>query len=183
VRRRRIWGAFDDWFDTTVLTVLDERGGTALVPASAGESARVLATLRCFLGELADVVGAPMVASAAVAHSVSAVPDAAEEAREVLFVALRLAPRPGLYLLDDLVLEVQLARPGVANDRLVQRLAPLRSGHELLTTLRAVIEAKDNRGRAARPSEHAGVPDAPDRGGHRARPGRRRGHAGCSRPR
>ncbi|MPY83344.1 MAG: hypothetical protein GEV00_08465 [Actinophytocola sp.] len=81
VRRRRIWGAFDDRFDTTVLTVLDERGGTALIPATAGESASVLATLRCFLGELAGIVGAPMVASAAVAHSVSAVPDAAQEAR------------------------------------------------------------------------------------------------------
>lgn len=149
VRRRRIRGAFDDRFDTTVLTVLDERGGTALIPAAAGESVSVRATLRCFLGELAGIVGVPMVASAAVAHSGGAVPDAAQEAREVLFVALRLAHLPGLYLLDDLVLEVQLARPGVANDRLVQRLAPLRSRRELLTTLRAVIEAKDNRRRAA----------------------------------
>jgi len=148
VRRRRIRGAFDDRFDTTVLTVLDERGGTARCQRRRGVGARA-GHAAVPLGELADVVGAPMVASAAVAHSVSAVPDAAQEAREVLFVALRLARLPGLYLLDDLVLEVQLARPGVANDRLVQRLAPLRSRHELLTTLRAVIEAKDNRRRAA----------------------------------
>ncbi|MPY77774.1 MAG: hypothetical protein GEV04_04625 [Actinophytocola sp.] len=149
VRRRRVRGAFDDEFNTTVLTVLDERGGTALVPTVPEHAGDVLVTLRGFLAELTGIVGAPVVATAAVAPSVAEVPDAAREAREVLRVALRLERPPGLFLLDDLVLEVQLARPGVANDRLVQRLAPLRSRQELLTTLRAVIDAKDNRRRAA----------------------------------
>ncbi|GAA5116177.1 helix-turn-helix domain-containing protein [Haloechinothrix salitolerans] len=149
VRRRRVRGAFDAEFDTTVLTVLDERGGTGLVPTVPERADDVMATLRRFLNELNGIVGAPVVATAAVAPTVGEVPDAAQEAREVLRVALRLERAPGLYALDDLVLEVQLARPGVANDRLVQRLAPLRSRHELLTTLRAVIEAKDNRRKAA----------------------------------
>lgn len=149
VRRRRVRGAFDAEFDTTVLTVLDERGGTALVPTVPERAGDVVSTLRGFLRELTGIVGAPVVATAAVAPTAGEVPDAAQEAREVLRVALRLEREPGLYLLDDLVLEVQLARPGVANDRLVQRLAPLRSRRELLTTLRAVIDAKDNRRKAA----------------------------------
>ncbi|MPY98895.1 MAG: hypothetical protein GEU97_13020 [Actinophytocola sp.] len=149
VRRRRVRGAFDAQFDTTVLSVLDERGGTVLVPTVPERADDVVPTLRGFLGELAGIVGAPVVATAAVATTAGEVPDAAQEAREVLRVALRLEREPGLYVLDDLVLEVQLARPGVANDRLVQRLAPLRSRQELLSTLRAVIHAKDNRRKAA----------------------------------
>lgn len=149
VRRRRVRGAFDAQFDTTVLSVLDERGGTALVPTVPERADDVVTMLRGFLAELTGIVGAPVVATAAVATTSGEVPDAAQEAREVLRVALRLEREPGLYVLDDLVLEVQLARPGVANDRLVQRLAPLRSRQELLTTLRAVIGAKDNRRKAA----------------------------------
>lgn len=149
VRRRRVRGAFDAEFDRTVLTVLDERGGTALVPTGRSGAGDVVVALRGFLGELTGIVGAPVVATAAVATTSGEVPDAAQEAREVLRVASLLQREPGLYLLDDLVLEAQLAQPGVANDRLVRLLAPLGSRRELLTTLRAVIDARDNRRKAA----------------------------------
>lgn len=67
----------------------------------------------------------------------------------MLDVALRLGRPPGLYQLDDLVLETQLAAGGRAGERLVELLAPLRERPELLATLRTLLAAKENRRQAA----------------------------------
>lgn len=147
--RRRIRGALDDLFGATVLTVLDERGGTALVPNRDSDPAELLTTVRTVVGDVIDILGAPATAAAATAATPERVPEADYEACQVLDVAVRLCRPPGLYQLDDLLLEVQLASPGIAVDRLVQRLEPLLPRPELLATLRIFIRAKHNRRRAS----------------------------------
>lgn len=147
--RRRVRGALDDRFGATVLTTLDEYGGTALIPSGDSGRAEMLVVVRSFVAELTGIVGARATAAAGIADTSDGVPAAADEAEQVLDVALRLRRPAGLYLLDDLLLEVQLARPGIAADRLVQRVDPLLSRPDLLATLRVFLHAKHNRRRAA----------------------------------
>ncbi|WP_317494512.1 helix-turn-helix domain-containing protein [Haloechinothrix sp. LS1_15] len=149
VWRRRIRAAFDEAFGSTVLSELGKRGGTALVPCSPSDPRVTVTELRGFVDDLGRIVGAPVTAAASVAGTAEAVPRAAEEVRDVLQVASRLGRPPGLYELDDLLLEVQLARPGTASDRLVGLLSALESHPDLVRTLRVALETNGNRRRAA----------------------------------
>ncbi|MGA3525658.1 PucR family transcriptional regulator [Melissospora conviva] len=149
-RRWRIRAALDGCCDGIVLSMVQERAGTALMPVADGTGEALRAPLRSFVEELATLLGTPARAATALAPDGAAVPAAAAEAREVLDVARRLARPAGLYELDDLLLEVQLSRPSPAADRLAARVQPLLRRADLLLTVRTFIAAGQSRRHAAR---------------------------------
>nr|WP_055510086.1 helix-turn-helix domain-containing protein [Nonomuraea pusilla] len=126
---------------TGTLVLMDHVDGVALLPGGCA--------LERLAGRLAEVVGRPVLAAAASASSPGAIPDAAREAREVLALVRRLARPPGVYRLDDVLLEHQLARPGAGLARLAAKLAPLDGHPHLLETLRAFVNRGHNRRQTA----------------------------------
>lgn len=148
VRRklRRFLAAFEHACGDGVLASLDGPGGLVLLPLT---------------GRLAEIPGWHAVLDAAGRAAGVAVLAAAETAApsEVRVVAGRTAEvldvlrwfgrEPGLYRLDDVLVEYQLTRPGAARDRLAAVLAPLEAHPELVETLSAYLELDTNRRRAA----------------------------------
>ncbi|MFC3453840.1 PucR family transcriptional regulator [Amycolatopsis speibonae] len=135
----------------TVLTSLTSEGGIALLPheTAADElSTRDWARLERVLADVARTAGAEVIAGTAAAGP-SDVPAAARLAQDVLAVAAGSGRPPGLYRLDDVLLEYQLSRPGPALDRLATRLAPLDGNEELLQTLETFLHRGGRRQTAA----------------------------------
>ncbi|MFI6920596.1 PucR family transcriptional regulator [Nonomuraea spiralis] len=126
---------------TGTLVLMDHVDGVALLPGGCA--------LDSLAGRLAKAVGRPVLAAAASAAAPAAIPEAAAEAREVLALVRRLARPPGLYRLDDVLLEHQLARPGAGLVRLAAKLAPLDGHPHLLETLRAFVHRGHNRRQTA----------------------------------
>ena len=85
--------------------------------------------------------------AAAVAGDVHAV---VEQATEVRRVAQLCGRSPGVYRLDDLLLEYQLTRPGPALTRLAEALHPLVEKPVLRKTLDAYLNLDLDRRRTAR---------------------------------
>lgn len=116
------------------LSLLSADGGTVLLPGTAATAA-----------ELADLItglstAAQVPVTATVVHTeTSRIPDAAEQAHELLDMVHRLECAPGLYRFDDLAMEYQLTRPGPAREYLGTLLDPLDAHPELLETLRRHI--------------------------------------------
>ncbi|MEU9091061.1 helix-turn-helix domain-containing protein [Streptomyces sp. NPDC048428] len=100
-------------------------------------------------GSLGKEVGQRVFAAAAPAVDPAAVPAAAAEAGRVLELVQRLGRPPGLYRLDDVLLEYQLARPGDALLRLAAKLDPLDEHPYLLETLRVFVDHGHNRRQSA----------------------------------
>ncbi|MEV4613102.1 helix-turn-helix domain-containing protein [Kitasatospora sp. NPDC049258] len=133
------------------LSVLAGNGGLVLIPSDTppgdldGPARERLSRL---LEHLGRACGAELLVAAAAAAP-DAVADAARLVGEVREVAQAAGRGPGLYLLDDVLLEYQLSRPGPARDRLGALLAPLARRPELLDTLRAFLACGLDRRRAA----------------------------------
>ncbi|MFE6614223.1 PucR family transcriptional regulator [Amycolatopsis sp. NPDC057786] len=145
----------------TVLTSLTPEGGIALLPheTPVGElSIRDWARLERVLADVARTAGADVIAGVAAAEP-SEVPGAARLAQEVLSVAIGAGRPPGLYRLDDVLLEYQLSRPGPALDRLASRLAPLDGNEELLLTLETFLRRGGRRQTAAALHVHPNTVD------------------------
>lgn len=149
-RARRSQSALDEFAGQPVLSALDSRGGTALIPATGETTSAVLADVPRLVARIADAIGHGVIAGAALAETVDAVPQAAGEAGEVATLAARLGHPSGLYLLDDLLLEYQITRPGAARARLAAKLAELAEHPHLLDALRSWVAQEHNRRRAAR---------------------------------
>ncbi|MDX3064059.1 MULTISPECIES: PucR family transcriptional regulator [Streptomyces] len=124
-----------------VPVLMDHVAGIALLPDS------------CDLSGLPDPlskdVGQCVFVAAALAAGPATVPAAAAEAGRVLELVQRLGRPPGLYRLDDVLLEYQLARPGDALLRLAAKLDPLAQHAYLLETLRVFVDHGHNRSRSA----------------------------------
>ncbi|MFD8483675.1 PucR family transcriptional regulator [Kitasatospora sp. NPDC059673] len=131
--------------DGVPLAALAADGGTVLLPTT-GLFDRDALTAQ--LDRLARACGAPLVAAATTAPP-SAVADAVQLATEIRLVAETTGRGPGLHLLDDVLLEYQLSRPGPARDTLAAILAPLTDRPELLTTLRTFLACGLDRRRTA----------------------------------
>jgi len=145
----------------TVLTSLTPEGGIALVPQekAAGElSTRDWTRLERVLADVARTAGAEVIAGTAAAEP-SGVPAAVRLAQDVLAVAIGSGRPPGLYRLDDVLLEYQLSRPGPALDRLATRLAPLDGNEELLHTLETFLRRGGRRQTAAALHVHPNTVD------------------------
>ncbi|MFG2819836.1 PucR family transcriptional regulator [Kitasatospora sp. NPDC048365] len=144
------------------LSALSAAGGLVLIPSEAppadlaGPDRDRLARL---VEDLARVCGAELLVAAAAAAP-DGVADAARLVGEVREVAQASGRGPGLYLLDDVLLEYQLSRPSPARDRLATLLAPLAGRPELLDTLRAFLACGlDRRQAAARLQVHPNTVD------------------------
>lgn len=99
--------------------------------------------------ELAEQFGADVLVAETACTRRESVPEAAHQAAEVAQLA-RMSGRPtGVYRLDDLLLEYQLTRPGVARDRLAERIEPLRRAPHLIETLDAHLRHGSDRKAAA----------------------------------
>ncbi|WP_181771585.1 PucR family transcriptional regulator [Amycolatopsis pittospori] len=145
----------------TVLTSLTPEGGIALLPHedTAGElSTHDWARLERILADVARTAGAEVIAGAAAAEPAQ-LPAAAKLAQDVLAVATASGRPPGLYRLDDVLLEYQLSRPGPALDRLATRLEPLDGNEELLQTLETFLRRGGRRQTAAALHVHPNTVD------------------------
>ncbi|WP_327639809.1 helix-turn-helix domain-containing protein [Kribbella sp. NBC_00482] len=81
-------------------------------------------------------------------------------ARDLLDVVRIHGRPPGVYELDDLLLEYQLSRPGPARDRLASMLTPVADRDDLMATLRCYLgNARNRRQTAADLHVHANTVD------------------------
>ncbi|MFF9721726.1 PucR family transcriptional regulator [Streptomyces gardneri] len=144
------------------LSVLSGDGGLALVPdetpaADLGRADRDRLTR--LVEELSRMCGAELLVAAAAAAP-DGVADAARLVGEVRQVAKASGRGPGLYLLDDVLLEYQLSRPSPASKALAALLGPLAERPELLDTLRTFLACGiDRRQAAARLQVHPNTVD------------------------
>jgi len=148
---RAVQEVLDRYAAGRVLSALDARGGTALLPAEEPEA--VQADLQGLLSALVEVAGSPVRAGAAAAGAITQVPTAAAEASEIAALAARLGRPSGVYSLDDLLLEYQVSRPGVARQRLAAKLDGLSGQDHLVDALEAFL-ARDHNIRLAAQDLH-----------------------------
>ncbi|MFF0492624.1 PucR family transcriptional regulator [Nocardia sp. NPDC004068] len=117
------------------LVSFDGSSGIALVPTyselSAGVPESGLAAV------LTEKFGAPTHLAVCEAVARADLPRAAAETTELATLARLSGRPPGVYRLDDLLLEYQLTRPGAARDRLAARIVPLLRAPHLLEALEA----------------------------------------------
>ncbi|WP_433653841.1 PucR family transcriptional regulator [Nocardia sp. CA-128927] len=129
----------------SALSLLSVDGGTVLIPSAAfdNEGFDALVTQ---LSQAAQVgITATMVEA-----TPEQIPNAADQAHELLDMVQRLEAVAGLYRFDELALEYQLTRPGPGREYLGQLLDPLDEHPELLETLQRHIGNNLNRQRTAR---------------------------------
>lgn len=117
------------------LSLVGPSGGIVLLPGigprlpGRAESKR---TVRL----LADAAGAAATAITVPAPALADLAGAASQARELLELARTLGRPPGVYTLDDLVLEHQMSLAGPSRRRLADLLQPLVAHPDLLPTVR-----------------------------------------------
>ncbi|MFB7467340.1 PucR family transcriptional regulator [Streptomyces sp. NPDC056224] len=144
------------------LSVLSGDGGLVLIPyetpaADFGRADRD--RLSRLVEELGRICGAELLVAAAAAAP-DGVADAARLVGEIREVARASGRGPGLYLLDDVLLEYQLSRPSPASSALAALLDPLAARPELLDTLRTFLACGiDRRQAAARLQVHPNTVD------------------------
>jgi hypothetical protein len=136
---RRVQECLEAHVGEPVLGRLHADGGLALLPADGQPLEPLFAGLHA-------AAGAPVRVGAAPASGTVHVPGAAAQAREVLRLAAR---EPGLYALQDVLLDYQLSRPSDAQDHLVALLDPLEDFPDLLRTLETYLEQDLDRRRTA----------------------------------
>lgn len=131
------------------VSMLSGDGGIALLPANElAPTAAELVTLEELRAAMSRA-GAVDVTIAVSSGEPGRLPAAAALARELIEVTQAFRLPPGVYRLDDLLLEYQLTRPGPARDQLAEVLRPLDGRPDLLDTLRAYLDSDRNRRRTA----------------------------------
>ncbi len=143
---RRFLAAFERSCGDGVLASLDGPGGLVLLPL-AGRLSAVSEW-----GSLLDAAGRAAGVDVLAAADTATPPEVrlvAGRTGEVLDVLRWFGRPPGLYRLDDVLVEYQLTRPGEARDRLAAALVPLDAHPELVETLSTYLELDTNRRRTA----------------------------------
>jgi hypothetical protein len=150
VRRklRRFLAAFERACGDGVLASLEGPGGLVLLPLGGRLSEADVQGWRRLLG-VAGRAAAVTVLAAAETAAPEEVRAVAGRAGEVLDVLRWFGREPGLYRLDDVLVEYQLTRPGAARDRLAAVLVPLEPHPELVETLETYLALDTNRRRTA----------------------------------
>jgi hypothetical protein len=130
---------------------LTAAGANVLVPVDPEDAPAWVAGADAVVETLAEVAGAPLVATVAWGEGPDGVARAGDEAVQVLRLASGLGRPQGLYRLDDVLLEAALGGTAAGPAaRLAAILAPLESGGpELLATLEAYVAHDADRRRAA----------------------------------
>ena len=131
------------------LSLLTATGGPILLPARSEDTDGEFARAAEVVDALAAAANAPVVAGVAFRPGIDGIPAAGAEAAEVLRLATELRRPPGLYRLDDVLLEYVLTRPSDAGNRLSSVLSPLDQGPELVATLDGYFAADFDRRKAA----------------------------------
>ncbi|HKX68790.1 MAG TPA: helix-turn-helix domain-containing protein [Intrasporangium sp.] len=153
VRRaiRRIRHEATRIIDEPVLWASPRSGWIAFVPHPAGTD-WVSMDDRVWLAvshrEVQAVVDLPIYTGWAAATPQD-VPEAARLARDVCDVVRATHRPPGIYSLDDVLVDYQLMRPSAARNRFKELLTPLVGRPELLQTLRTYLETGRDRRRTA----------------------------------
>ncbi|GAA3667421.1 PucR-like helix-turn-helix protein [Lentzea atacamensis] len=131
------------------LSALDHDGGTVLLPTSAETVDAELADAADLVRRLHTAAGLGLVGGIAAAESRDDIPTAARQAADIAELAQRLGRPSGAYVLDDVLLEYQLCRPGPGRKRLARVMDRLAEHPDLLHTLREFINSDHNRHRTA----------------------------------
>jgi hypothetical protein len=134
-RVRRTQEKLDGFAGEPVLSLLDDGGGTVLLPTVADEVNDTLSRLPTLLEDIHDATGTAVIAGAAACVGVIAVSRAAQQARDVLGIAQRLGRPTGVYSLSDVLLEYQLTRDSDARPMLAGLLDALDGNADLVQTL------------------------------------------------
>ncbi|MGW4897077.1 PucR family transcriptional regulator [Kitasatospora sp. NPDC004240] len=140
---RRIRAELDRVVGRPVLAQMTVGEGLALLPR-ADADADPRAWLAGVMDDLSRAAAVPLTAGAAIGPP-ERTPDAVRLATEVRDTAVVFQRPPGAYLLDDLLIEHQLTRPGAARDHLADLLAPVADKPDLLPTLRGYLRTNLNR--------------------------------------
>ncbi|ASR38475.1 hypothetical protein BAY61_29635 [Prauserella marina] len=145
IRRKlhRVQRELEQYADAATLSLLDTAGGTVLVP-----SADETTSPSGLVSRMRAAAGVDIIAAFAVAPPAE-VAVLVRQTREVLELAKTFGKGPGLYQLDDVLLEYQLTRPTEAAEALSRQLAPLDVHPELLHTLESFVRNGLNRRRTA----------------------------------
>lgn len=140
---RQIRTALGSFAGRSTLMMLDSSGGSVLIPTSAPLGSH-LPALRTLVTQLADAAAAPV--SVAVAYAAPAgVFEAARQTKELIEVVRITGRAPGLYQLEDLLLDYQLTRATPATAALAALLDPLVGHPDLLSTLQLHLDNELNR--------------------------------------
>ncbi|MEU0505256.1 helix-turn-helix domain-containing protein [Nocardia sp. NPDC005998] len=142
---RRLQSELAVGFDSRVLALLSTRGGTLLVPVE--DDATILTAET--LDRLAESAEVPLTATV-VTGQTDEIPEAADQAHELLNLVRVGGRNPGLYQMTDLAVEYQLTRGGPATRRIATILDPLDAHPELFDTMRAYLGNDMNRQLTAR---------------------------------
>jgi hypothetical protein len=132
-RIRILHRTLDAFTNGSALVSFDGSTGIALIPTYSESEPRNAG----LAADLNDKLSAPTYLAEWAAVPRTDLPRVAAEVAELATLARLLGHSPGLYRLDDLLLEYQLTRPGAARDRLVARIAPLLGAPHLLEALQA----------------------------------------------
>ena len=135
-------GTFEQVAGDGALTALSPAGGFALLPA--GDEARAAQLTRQAHATLPGRVW--MSASWRPRGEIAW---GRQEAGKVLSLALAADHEPGVYLLEDMLVEFAVAREPTVSDNLVRILEPLLQHSALLETLKVLVSTDGNRSQAA----------------------------------
>ncbi len=131
------------------LSALDQDGGTVLLPTSPDALESELGAAADLIRKLHTAAGVSLVGGIAAAESREDIPTAARQAADIAELVQRLGRPPGPYVLDDVLLEYQLCRPGPGRKRLARVMDRLAEHPDLLHTLRVFLNSDHNRHRTA----------------------------------
>lgn len=155
-RLHRLYEAIDEYFGGSVPALLEATGGHALVPsallrASGGrQSAPAPSLSDQFVHRLMQVWGGEVHVAAAVADGPERIGPAARMSGEILRLVGALDRAPGVYALDDVLLEYHLTRNDESAKQLGALLDPLADRPDLLRTVRVFLEEEYDRRSTAR---------------------------------
>ncbi|MFL6238954.1 MAG: PucR family transcriptional regulator [Actinomycetes bacterium] len=148
-RLRRVQEQLDAFADEPVLSLLDPTSGIALLPATPDAVHDVLDRLPGLLTDISTATGTAVIGGAAGCVGLIAVSRTAAQARDVLAIARRLGRPPGVYVLDDVLLEYQLTRDSDARPLLAGLLDAIEDNADLMQTLECYLANDlDRRGTA-----------------------------------
>ncbi|MBS2537388.1 helix-turn-helix domain-containing protein [Catenulispora sp. NF23] len=156
---RRVRDTLDAFAERPCLTAFRSDRGTVLMPLGDESGDPEHTALRALISEAAEVSGTPVTAAVATADA-SEVPTAVTRTAEIVDLVRATGRAPGLYRLEDVLLDYQLSRPSAALRALAERLAPLAGKPELLSTLQTYLDLhRDRRATAAALHVHPNTVD------------------------
>ncbi|MFF7878375.1 PucR family transcriptional regulator [Streptomyces californicus] len=148
-RARRVQAVVDRVLGPASVSLLSADGGHVLVPGMSGDKDGIRACEE-LCAPLRQACGTGVRLSAVDAAGAPEVPAAARTAAEVVRVARACGRPAGFHSLHDVLLEYHLSRRNESSDRIAALLDPLQVRPDLVDTLRAHLEHRQDRRATAR---------------------------------